>query len=178
MAKTREQKERDLVKLVTHLNDAKLAVLTDYRGLDVVAINALRSAGREKGISFTVAKNTLLKRAASESTKAITNTAIFTGPMAVAFGDDEVEAAKLVVDFAKDNDTVEVVGAISETGDILSKEEVIALAKLPSREQLLAQVVGTIAAPMSGLVRVMNGNLSGLVYALQAIKDKKEATAS
>ncbi len=177
MAKTREQKTQDLEKLVERLNASKLAVLTDYRGLDVPAINALRNAGREKGITFTVAKNTLLKRAAEASNKEITDMSAFVGPMAVAFGADEVEAAKLIVDFTKDNDAVEVVGAISETGDILTKEEVIALAKLPSREQLLAQVVGTIAAPMSGLVRALNGNVSGLVYALQAIKDKKEATA-
>jgi len=177
MAKTRDQKTQDLQKLVESINDAKLAVLTDYRGLDVSAINALRNAGREKGIRFTVAKNTLLKRAASESNKEITDLSIFTGPMAVAFGSDEVEAAKLIVDFSKTNSTVEVLGAISDTGAILSKEEVIALAKLPTRDQLLAQVVGTIAAPMSGLVRVLNGNLSGLVYALQAIKEKKEVAA-
>ena len=72
---------------------------------------------------------------------------------------------------------MEIVGGIDEAGAVMSKEAVIALAKLPSREQLLAQVVGTVAAPLSGMVRVMNGNLSGLVYALSAIKDKKEAAA-
>ena len=173
MAKTRQQKETDLASLVQDLNTAKLAVLTDYRGLDVPSINALRKAGREKGIRFTVAKNTILKNAAGQSNKEITDLSLFVGPMAVAFGDDEVEAAKLVVDFAKDHPELEVIGAIDEAGDVLTKEAVIALAKLPSREQLLAQVVGTIAAPMSGLVRVLNGNISGLVYALAAIKDKK-----
>ncbi len=177
MAKTREQKERDLTKLVERLDTAKLAVLTDYRGLDVPAIEELRANLREKGIAFSVAKNTLLKRAASQSAKEITELEVFTGPMAVAFGYDEVEAAKVIADFAKEHPELEVVGGIDDAGAVLSKEAVMALAKLPSREQLLAQVVGTVAAPLSGMVRVLNGNVSGLVYALQAIKDKKEAAA-
>jgi len=177
MAKTREQKTQDLEKLVESLNSSKLAVLTDYRGLDVPAINELRNAGREQGIRFSVAKNTLLKKAAELSNKEITDMSLFVGPMAVAFGDDHVAAAKLVVDFAKTNDAVEVVGAINDSGDILTREQVVALASLPSREQLLAQVVGTIAAPVTGFVRVINGNLSGLVQVVNAIKEKKEATA-
>ncbi len=177
MAKTREQKTDDLQKLVDSINSSKLAVLTDYRGLDVPAINELRNTGREKGIRFAVAKNTLLKKAAEQSNKEITDLSVFTGPMAVAFGTDEVEAAKLVVDFAKTNEAVEVIGAIGESGDILTKEQVVALASLPSREQLLAQVVGTIAAPVTGFVRVMNGNLSGLAQVINAIKEKKEAAA-
>jgi len=177
MAKTREQKERDLVRLVDALDSAKLAVLTDYRGLDVPASEELRGLLRDKGITFVVTKNTLLKRAAEKSAKEITETEAFTGPMAVAFGSDEVEAAKVIADFAKEYPELEIVGGIDEAGAVMSKEAVIALAKLPSREQLLAQVVGTVAAPLSGMVRVMNGNLSGLVYALSAIKDKKEAAA-
>ncbi|MFO0954952.1 MAG: 50S ribosomal protein L10 [Candidatus Saccharibacteria bacterium] len=177
MAKTRAQKEQDLQKLVDNLDSAKLAVLADYRGLDVPAIQELRGQLREQGITFTVAKNTLLKKAAAKSAKEITETDAFVGPMAVAFGTDEVEAAKIVADFTKDHPELEIVGGIDEAGAIISKEAVMALAKLPSREQLLAQVVGTVAAPLSGMVRVMNGNLSGLVYALQAVKDKKEAAA-
>jgi len=177
MAKTREQKGNDLQKLVDHLNGAKLAVLTDYRGLDVPAINALRNTGREKGITFAVTKNTLLKKAVAACNKEVTELSIFTGPMAVAFGADEVEAAKLIVEFAKTNSAVEVIGAINEVGEILTRDEVMALAALPSREQLLGQLVGTLAAPMSGLVRALQGNISGLVYALQAVKDKQEAAA-
>lgn len=177
MAKTREQKTEDLARLVDSLNSSKLAVLTDYRGLDVPSINELRNTGREKGIRFTVAKNTLLKRAIADSNKEVADLSVFTGPMAVAFGADEVEAAKLVVDFAKTNEAVDVLGAINEHGDVLTKEQVKALAALPSREQLLAQVVGTIAAPVTGFVRVMNANLSGLVQVMNAIKEQKEATA-
>jgi large subunit ribosomal protein L10 len=177
MAKTREQKTQDLQKLVDSLNSSKLAVLTDYRGLDVPSINELRNTGRERGIRFAVAKNTLLKKAVSESTKEVGDMSVFVGPMAVAFGTDEVEAAKLVVEFAKTNEAVEVLGAINETGDILSKEQVMALAALPSRDQLLAQVVGTIAAPVTGFVRVMNANLSGLVQVLNSVREKQENAA-
>lgn len=178
MAKTREQKERDQQRLVESLDSAKLAVLTDYRGLDVSASEELRAHLRDKGINFVVAKNTLLKRAAQLSAKEITELEIFSGPMAVAFGADEVEAAKVIADFAKEHPELEIVGGIDEAGAVISKEAVMALAQLPSREQLIAQVVGTVAAPLSGMVRVMNGNLSGLVYALSAIQEKKEATAS
>lgn len=178
MAKTRAQKEQDLQKLVENLDSAKLAVLADYRGLDVPAISELRNTLRENGIKLTVAKNTLVKKAAEKSAKEITQLDVFSGPMAIAFGTDEVEAAKLMADFAKANTALEIVGGIDEAGEVLTREAVMALAQLPSREQLLAQVVGTVAAPLSGMVRVLNGNLSGLVYALNAIKEKKEATAS
>jgi large subunit ribosomal protein L10 len=80
-----------------------------------------------------------------------------------------------VYEFSKTNGALEILGAIDEDGKVLSKEEVMALALLPSREQLLGQVVGTIAAPLSGFVRVLNGNVSGLVYALSAIAEKKTA---
>jgi large subunit ribosomal protein L10 len=178
MAKTRAQKEQDLQKLVENLDSAKLAVLADYRGLDVPAISELRNSLRENGIKLTVAKNTLVKKAAKKSAKEITQLDVFSGPMAIAFGTDEVEAAKLMADFAKVNDALEIVGGIDEAGEVLTREAVMALAQLPSREQLLAQVVGTVAAPLSGMVRVLNGNLSGLVYALNAIKEQREASAS
>lgn len=178
MAKTRTQKEQDLQRLVENLDGAKLAVLTDYRGLDVAAISELRNILRKNDITFIVAKNTLIKKAAQKSAKEITQLDIFSGPMAIAFGADEVEAAKLMADFAKANDALEIVGGIDEAGEILTHQAVMALAQLPSREQLMAQVVGTVAAPLTSMVRALNGNLSGLVYALNAIKEQKEASAS
>lgn len=173
MAKTREQKERTVTELTTAFKASKLAVLTDYRGLDVPAISELRSNLREVGVSYTVAKNTLVKIALAAAEKNVDDTSVFAGPVGIAFGADEVEAARIVYEFAKTNDALEILGAIDEDGKVLTKEEVMALAKLPSREQLLGQVVGTIAAPLSGFVRVLNGNVSGLVYALSAIAEKK-----
>jgi len=174
MAKTREQKEQAVSQLTDAFSASKLAVLADYRGLDVAAISELRAKLRESGVSFTVAKNTLVKIALNNTNKASDETTeLLTGPVGIAFGADEVEAARILYEFAKTNTALDILGAINEEGKVMSAEEVTALAQLPSREQLLAQTVGTIAAPLSGFVRVLNGNLSGLVYALQAVVDKK-----
>ena len=86
---------------------------------------------------------------------------------------DEAQTCNIIADFAKANENLEIIGAIDESGTTLSREDVMALAKLPSREVLTAQVVGTIAAPLSGFVRVLNGNITQLLYALNAIQDKK-----
>lgn len=175
MAKTRVQKEQAVKDLTEAFSGSKLAVLTDYRGLNVPEISELRANLREAGIPFTVAKNTLVKIALNDSDKKVEDTSALAGPVAIAFGPDEVEAARIVFEFAKTNPALDILGAIDESGNVLSSEEVVALAKLPSRDQLIAQVVGTVAAPLSGFVRVLNGNLSGLVYALQAVADKKAA---
>lgn len=177
MAKTRERKEADVAKMTELFANTKLAVLTDYRGLDVPAINELRAKLREAGITYTVAKNTLVKLALANSPQKSADTTILSGPMAIAFGADEVDAAKIVADFAKEYEALDILGAIAEDGSVLTKAEVKALASLPSREQLTAQLVGTIAAPLSGFVRLLNGNVASVVYALGAIKDKKIAEA-
>lgn len=173
MAKTREQKEADVKALAEAFSGNKIAVLTDYRGLDVPSISDLRGRLREENISYKVAKNTLIKVAITKSSLKDADTSVFTGPMAIAFGQDEAQTCKIIADFAKDNENLEILGALDETGNILSREEVLALAKLPSREVLTAQVVGTIAAPLSGFVRVLNGNITQLLYALNAIQEKK-----
>ena len=177
MAKTREQKEQAVASLTEAFAGSKLSVLTDYRGLDVPAINELRKRLREVGIDYTVAKNSLVKIAINNSDKKPEDTSIFAGPVAIAFGKDEVEAAKIVYEFAKENEALEILGAIDETGKVLSTEEVNALAKLPTRDQLIGQVVGTIAAPLSGFIRVLNGNISNLVYVVAAIQEKKAQTS-
>jgi large subunit ribosomal protein L10 len=173
MAKTRAQKEQDVQALADSFQNRKIAVLTDYRGLTVAAVTELRNNLREAGVSYKVAKNTLVKVALADTRLKDLDTSLFAGPMAIAFGDDEAATAKAVYDFAKANPALEILGAIDEAGTILSVEQVQALAKLPSREQLTAQVVGTIAAPLSGFVRVLNGNLTGLLYALNAIGESK-----
>lgn len=173
MAKTREQKEADVKALAEAFSGNKIAVLTDYRGLDVPSISDLRGRLREENISYKVAKNTLIKVAITKSSLKDADTSVFTGPMAIAFGQDEAQTCKIIADFAKDNENLEILGALDETGNILSREEVLALAKLPSREVLTVQVVGTIAAPLSGFVRVLNGNITQLLYALNAIQEKK-----
>lgn len=173
MAKTREQKEADVQALAEAFSSSKIAVMTDYRGLDVPAISELRSQLREASIGYKVSKNTLVKVAISQTDLKDADTSVFKGPMAIAFGQDEAQTCKIIADFAKSNENLEIIGGIDESGKVLSREDILALSKLPSRDVLVAQVVGTIAAPLSGFVRVLNGNITQLLYALNAIQDKK-----
>ncbi len=173
MAKTREQKEADVAALAEAFSASKIAVMTDYRGLNVPAISQLRNNLREADISYKVCKNTLIKVALANTKLKDADTSVFSGPMAIAFGDDEAQTCKIIADFAKDNQKLNILGAINESGETLSREVVLELAKLPSRDVLIAQVVGTIAAPLSGFVRVLNGNITQFLYALGAIQEKK-----
>lgn len=176
MAITREAKEQAVEQLTTDLGRIKLAVLTDYRGLTVAEIKELRAALRSEGISYRVSKNTLL-RIAVKDTPALAgiDPGAFTGPMALAMGfDDEVAPARVVFQYAKTHKALEIVGAISAEGRLLSAAEVKALAVLPTREQLLGTVVGTIAAPLSGFVAVLGGNVRSIVNVLNAIKEAEE----
>jgi large subunit ribosomal protein L10 len=176
VAKTRTQKEQAVEQLTQDLGILKLAVLTDYRGLTVAEVEELRAALRSEGISYKVTKNSLLAIATknTETLKGI-DTSIFKGPIALALSaTDEVAPARVVFQYAKTHDALDIVGAITAEGNVLSPAEVKALATLPTKEQLLAQVVGTIAAPLSGLVGVMGGNVRGIVTVLNAIQQKKE----
>lgn len=173
MAITREAKEQAVAQLTTDLGRMKLTVLTDYRGLTVAEAEELRAALRAEGISYKVTKNTLLRLAAKNS-PAMTDldASSFTGPMALAMGfDDEVAPARVIFQFAKSHDELDIVGAITAEGTLLSAAEVKALAMLPTREQLLATLVGTIAAPLTGFVGVMAGNVRSIVNVLNAIKE-------
>lgn len=175
MAITKEQKKTRVEDLASRFNDSTLAVLTDYRGLDVAAISELRKRLSEAGVSYLVVKNTLVKLALAKSTHKAIDTTIFTGPMAIAFGQDEAAAAKIIFEFAKDHETLELVGAINAAGELLDSKSVTALAKLPTRQELYGQLVGTIASPVAGLVRVLQANLTGILYALNAIKDQQSS---
>lgn len=175
MAISREAKEAAVTQLTEDLGRLKLAVLTDYRGLTVAEVEDLRAKLRSEGMTYRVTKNTLLRLAvAGNSAMKDIKPESFTGPMALAMGfDDEVAPARVVFQWAKDHEALEIVGALTGEGELLDAAQVKALASLPSREQLLAQVVGTIAAPLSGFVGVMSANVRGIVQVLNAIKDVK-----
>lgn len=175
MAISRTAKEQAVDTLSGELGRIKLAVMTDYRGLTVREVEELRNQLREQGITYRVAKNTLL-RIATKNNPALANIdpATFTGPMALAMGfDDEVAPARVIFQYAKKHDALEIVGAITTDGQVLDAAQVKALANLPTREQLIAQVVGTIAAPLTGFVGVMSGNLRSIVYLLNALQEAK-----
>lgn len=176
MAITREAKEQAVQQLTNDLGRIKLAVMTDYRGLTVAEVEELRANLRSEGISYKVTKNTLLKLAVKNNPELKgVDLSAFTGPMALALGfDDEVAPARVIFQYAKSHDALDIVGGITGEGKLLTGAEVKALATLPSREQLLAQVVGTIAAPLSGFVGVMAGNVRSIVNVLNAIKEAQD----
>jgi large subunit ribosomal protein L10 len=175
MAISRTAKEQAVDTLTGELGRIKLAVMTDYRGLTVREVEELREVLRAEGITYRVTKNTLLRIAASKNPAlAKIDPTNFTGPMALAMGfDDEIAPARVIFQFAKKHSALEIVGAVTADGQYLDAAQVKALATLPTREQLLGQVVGTIAAPLTGFVGVMSGNVRSIINVLNALSEAK-----
>lgn len=170
---TRQQKEAITGDLTGKLKEAKGVVFSDFKGLAVKDMSALRRELRAEGISFKVVKKTLMSIALKEA-GIEADVLKMEGQIAVAISpQDEVAAAKILSKFAKTNENLKVTGGILE-GKMLSIDEVVALSKLPSKQELLAKFVGTINAPVANFVRTLSGNLSGLVRVLKAVADKKE----
>ncbi len=172
MAVTRKEKEEILAGLESQLEGAKAIVFADYRGTTVKKIDELRKRFRKENISTKVAKITLIKKALSKH--GIDTTAIdFKAPVAIAISkEDEVAPARILSAFVKENKNVKILMGVMDN-KIINALEVNALASLPSKQELRAQVVGTIAAPVSGFVNVLAGNLRKLLYVMNAIKESK-----
>ena len=148
-------------------------VFVDNKGLNVAEVTELRKNLRENGVDYKVYKNTMLKRAFDATGNEAAND-LLVGPTVVAFGiEDAVQPAKILNDFAEDNDRLEIKGGLLD-GRVVSVDEVKALAKLPSREVLIAQLLGGLNAPIQGLATVLSGNIRGLAVALNQIREKKE----
>lgn len=161
-------------ELMEDLSSAKGLLVTDYRGLKVSEITELRKKLRDTGASYKVVKNTLFHLAAKDRDE-VGLDPYLEGPTGIAFaGDDVVKTAKVLVDFAKTHKTMALKAGFLE-GHVYDADQVVALSKIPPREQLVAQMVGSIAAPLSGFVGTLQGVLSGLVYTLQAVADQKAA---
>jgi large subunit ribosomal protein L10 len=169
----REEKQIVVQELAERLRASKGAVLTDYRGLSVAKVTDLRNKLRAAGVEYRVVKNTLLKRAADSAGIEGLDTYL-EGPTALAMSVDPVAPAKVLSDWIKANKMLEIKGGIVE-GRVINSTGVAGLADLPPREVLLATVVGTLQAPISGLVNVLHGPLRKLVYAVDAISKQKEA---
>jgi large subunit ribosomal protein L10 len=169
----REEKARVIASLVEKLRGSS-AVLVDYQGMDVARSTDLRRRSREAGVEFIVAKNTLTKRAADEAGLEDLSEYLV-GPTALAFSDDPVASAKLMAEFADQVESFALKGGLLEGGRVLNEADVVALSKLPGREHLLAQVVGGISSPLTGLVTVLNNTIQGLVVALGQIAEQKSA---
>jgi len=170
----RKDKEA-LIEEMTHLlTDADTLLVSDFRGLKVSELSELRSKLREQGATFSVLKNTLARNAAQRVGREQL-IPLLSGPTAVTIcGEDAVGPAKALADYARTHKQLIVRGGILQ--DVLiDADGVKALASLPSRDVLLAQVVGTMAAPMTGLVTVLQGTISGFVRALNQVAEQRAA---
>lgn len=173
MSKTFKQKETAVDSLTGGLKNAKGVVFANFQGLKVSDFETLRHSCREKGVTVLVAKKTLVKRAYQDANLGEIDSKNFSGGVATFMGNnDEISAAKIVNDFAKTNEIVKIFGGVLE-GKFISAAEVKNLASLPTKEELLSKLVGTLNAPVSGFVNVLAGNLRNFVSVLNNIKEAK-----
>jgi large subunit ribosomal protein L10 len=167
---TRSQKEIIVKDLADKLGKIKAAVFADYTGMSVAKLTELRRKLREKNADLKVAKKTLIDLAAKKAGLEKIDTKNMTGQVAVIMGyDDEVTPAKTIFEFDKKSEKIKFLGGILEN-NFIDAQGVLSLAKLPSKQELLAKAVGSIAAPLSGMVNVLQGNLRGLIQVLSQIK--------
>lgn len=173
MPKTKQQKQEILQQLTEKLAKQQAMVFVDVKGLDVKDISALRKELRLNGAQMVVAKKTLLQKALSEK-KIQADLKQMEGQIAVVFAyENPLIAMKSTYTFAKTNEHLKVIGGYFED-EIQEAAQIVALATLPSKEELLARLTGSIAAPLSRFANVLQGNIKGLVVALGAISDSKQ----
>ena len=177
MALTKDKKQAVVDELSTLLGTAKIAVIAEYTGLTVKEMQQLRRQAKEQSTSVRVAKNRLAKIAFSKADGfKDADLADLQGQMVYAISsEDEVAPAQILAAFAKKHPNLKLVSAIDNTGQLMDEAQVKHLASLPSKDQLRGQLVGTIAAPLSGFVTVISGNMRGLVNVLNARKSEIEA---
>lgn len=171
------QKEAAVAELTDALGKSGFTVLTDYRGLTVTQMQDLRRQLREHDAELHVTKNTLVRLAAQANGLEGLDPAL-EGPTAIMFAYGEpVLPAKVLRDFVRDSRILELKLAVFE-GEVITSERVEMLADLPSKDELLGKVVGSLASPMHGLVNVLAGPARSLVYALDARKRQLEESAA
>jgi len=171
MATSRAQKEAMLEQLTTDMKAAKSVVFVDLHGLTVEQSQELRRTLRDKGVKTKVAKKTLLVLAGKNNGLEI-DKASLQGQIAVAFSmEDEVAAAQELYKLGKKNELIKLVGGVFE-GKVVDKAMINQVAQLPSKEELLAKLVGSMQAPISGFHGVLHGTLRGFVQVLKQVSEK------
>jgi large subunit ribosomal protein L10 len=170
MALTKNQKQAVITEVSELLGSSKLTVVAKYEGTGVKALQGLRRDARDNGTLVKVIKNRLVIQALKDTeTFKDTDSSALQGMLLYAFNsEDEVAPAQSLQAFAKQNPTLEFVGALTTDGQFMAAEDVKVLANLPSKEQLRSMLVGTIAAPLSGFVNVLSGNVRGVLNVLTA----------
>jgi large subunit ribosomal protein L10 len=168
----RTDKEQLVTELTDKLKGAKALYYTDFTGLNVKRMTDLRRRLRRAGVEYVVIKNTLALRAVNESGLAGSR---LRGPTGLVISRDPVSGAKVLSDFAKENDQKpEIKGGLLD-GKQIGVEQVKQLASLPSREQMLAQLAGGLQAPLAGFLGMMNGVMYQMVGALEALRTQRES---
>ena len=170
MAISKQKKNELVADLTDLLTSAKTTVYAKYQGLTVAEIQDLRKTAREAGVKIKVVKNRLMKVAMGQiAVYKDTDTTGLTGQLLYAVSNsDEVAPAKVLAEFAKKHDALVLVGGFSDLGNTLSQDEVNALAAMPSRNELIAQVVAQLLSPVTDSVSGLSGGLSGIISGLEA----------
>ncbi|MDQ6996988.1 MAG: 50S ribosomal protein L10 [Mariprofundus sp.] len=168
----KNDKQRIVEELHAAWSESTAGVVAQYRGLTVSEMGDLRRRLHDADVSLQVVKNTLARRAA-EDTGFKAATELFTGPVAIAFGKEPVGMAKAIADFAKEHKALDIKGGVLD-GKMMDVSGVKALASLPSRDVLIAKMLGSMQSPISGFVRTLAEVPASFVRTLAAIRDQKE----
>ena len=156
-----KQKEEEVSKLAEKLKEAKVILLTDYRGINVADVTKLRAELRNANSEYKVIKNNIIKRALDANGESGLDD-LLEGPTAIVIGtEDYLEPSKVIYNFSKNNEFYKIKGGIIE-GKVMTAEEIITLAKLPSRQELMAKLAGALL-----------GNITKLAVALDAVREQK-----
>jgi len=170
MALTKDKKNQVVAEISELLSSSKMTVVAQYQGTTVKAIQALRKDAKGNGTKVSVVKNRLIIKAleSSEVLKAVDMSAL-KGQLLYAFNsNDEVAPASALATFAKTNPSIQFVGAITAEGKFISADEVKALAALPSKNDLIAQVIATLLSPVHDVTNALSGNLHALLDGIEA----------
>jgi large subunit ribosomal protein L10 len=165
-------KEKTVEEFASLLQDARGVILAEYAGLNVAAVSSLRRKCRDAGVQYRVIKNTLARRATSQAGMAVLDP-LLEGPNAWAIHKtDQVAAAKVLSEFAKDNQKLKIRGGLVD-GRLMTIKDVETLAKLPSRDVLLSQTLAAMQSPMSGFAGALNALMRGFATAVDAYAKKR-----
>jgi large subunit ribosomal protein L10 len=171
-----EQKQAMVAEVSAELARAQAVVLAEYRSLQVGEMTELRRKARGSGVYLRVLKNTLARRAVADTPfKGLAEQMV--GPLAYGISSDPVAVAKVLQEFAKGNDKL-VIRAGAMPNVVMSAKEVVSLAQMPSRQELLGMVLGTMQAPVAKFVRTLNEVPGKFVRTLAAVRDQKEKQAA
>jgi large subunit ribosomal protein L10 len=175
LSRNLEQKQAVVAEVAKQVSGAQAIVMVENRGMAVADMTRLRAKARASGVYFRVVKNTLVRRAVAETPFAPLADRMV-GPLAYGIGPDPVAVAKVLNDFAKGNEKFVITGG-AMPGQVMSAKEIAALAALPSREELIARLLGTMQAPIVKFVRTLNEVPGKFVRTLAAVRDARAAVS-